>query len=766
MTTVEPGTAGGEPAFGSVLRELRLAAALTIEGLAEASGVSVRGIGDLERGHRTTPQRRTVTALARGLELSEADLRRLSRAARAGRGGGCTPVGVRAVARGVADFVGRERELSRFTELAASGTAPVVVTVSGAPGVGKTTLALEAARRLADRFTDGQIVVDMRGLEAEPPSPSELMLGVLRALRVADRELASAGPRGHLHLYRQTLARRRLVLVLDNARDEAQVRPLLPAAGAGVVVVTSRRMLTGLEGVHRLPLDPLGADESTALLTRLAGSERAADDPGELARVARFCGHLPLALSLAGHWLARHRTWTVTRLADRLAPAAGRLNHLLLGDVRVSAAFDLSYRQLGDAAGRMFRRLSLVPGPDISAAAAAQLTGQHLFDAEDALEELVEAGLLGVERDRYRMHDLLRLYARDKLNGEEDAESIERARDALHDWLLGTAIVAGRWFEPGYGAPPATWEADVDLSTADKGRQWLQDEDANWLAALHTAAASGRYATVVEVAESLHWFSDQWIYWGHWPEVFAVAADCAERLGDRVPQATQLNYLAWARLMCEGRPRDSLTYSARALALARLADDERQQAWAYFYQGWAHRKLAEYETAAERMRRSGLLFESVYDPEGSLTARMETAMILMESGRCEAANDAFRRSLDYLEKARDRLEEHFADIARAGIHGGLATCCEELGRGEEAVEHLRRAVDLSSESGNSGLESRHLNRLGHTLLGMSREAEAREVFSRIVALGPYADPRVAREAAARIESVDLPMAGAGRSQDR
>ncbi|MEU1055312.1 tetratricopeptide repeat protein [Streptomyces sp. NPDC005876] len=761
MTAVESGTADGKPAFGAVLRELRLAASLTIEGLAEASGVSVRGIGDLERGRRTAPRRRTVAALARGLRLSEAGRRRLLGAARAGRSDGYTPVGVQAVPRGVPDFVGRERELARFAGLAAAAdTAPVVVTVSGVPGTGKTTLALQAARELAGRFADGQIVVDMRGLDAEPPSPSELMLGVLRALRVADRELVDAGPEGHVRLYRQTLARRRFVLVLDNARDEAQVRPLLPAAGAGVVVVTSRRMLTGLEGVHRLPLDPLAARESTALLTRLAGGERAADDPGQLERVARLCGHLPLALSLAGHWLARHRTWSVARLADQLEPEARRLDGLGPGDARVSAAFDLSYRQLGAEAGRMFRRLALVPGPDVSAAGAARLTGQHLFDAEDALEELVEAGLLGVERDRYRMHDLLRLHARDKLTAEEDAESAEAAGNALHDWLLRTAVVAGRWFEPGYGAPPATWDGDVDLSTARKGREWLQEEGANWPAALHAAARAGRYATVVEVAESLHWFSDQWIYWGHWPEVFALAADCAGRLGDRVLEATQLNYLAWARLLCEGRHRDSLTHSTRALALARLADDERQQAWAHFYQAWAHRKLAAYGTAAEHMSRAGRLFASADDPEGCLTARHGIALILSESGHCEEALTAFRRTLEYVEEEKDRLEAHAADFARTGVLGGMAHCCERLGRPERAVAHLRQAIALSARSGNTGLESRDLHRLGHLLLALGREAEAREAFSRVVALGPYADPRAAREAAERIEAADA--AGARR----
>ncbi|MDQ0904920.1 tetratricopeptide (TPR) repeat protein/transcriptional regulator with XRE-family HTH domain [Streptomyces canus] len=758
-----------EPDFGALLRELRQTASMTIEGLSEASGVSVRGIGELERGRRTAPQRRTVNALADGLGLAAPQRRRLVSAARAGRSDGYTPVGVQVVPPGHLDFVGRERELAYLTGLARrvadrraprGGGArtdpdgpPAVVAVSGPPGMGKTTLALQAARRLTEDFPDVQIVVDMRGLDAEPPTPAELMLGVLRALRVADREVAKAGPEGHVHLYRQTLAQRRFALVLDNARDEAQVRPLLPGSGTGIVVVTSRRMLTGLEGVHRLGLDGLDRREATMLLSTLVGDERA-DDTAALDKIAQYCGHLPLALRLAGSWLAVNRTAPVARLVERLAPDEERLRTLAARDLEVSAAFDLSYRQLSTPAARMFRRLALVPGSDVSAAGAAQLCGQSSFDAEDTLEELVEAGLLGVERDRYRMHDLLRLYAQAKLDAEEDAQDKAEARAALCDWLLRTAIVAGRWFEPGAGTPPGTPNGDVNLSSADRGRAWLQDEGANWLAALRAAGQSGRHALVVEVAESLHWFSDQWIYWGYWPEVFGMAADSAEVLGDPVLQATHLNYLAWARLLCQGRYRDSLTHSVRALALARQAGDTCQQAWAYVYQGWAHRELTEYETAAEHMSRAGHLFETAQDPQGSLTALHGVALILADSGRSEEAIGAYRRALDFLETAGDRIEPHAADFARAGSYSGLARSCESLGRTQEAVAHLRKSVDISERVGNIGLESRYLRRLGELLLGMGRTVEAREALSRLVSLGPYADPDAAREAAALIASLD------------
>ncbi|MFF3846636.1 ATP-binding protein [Streptomyces sp. NPDC002328] len=754
------GASGERAAFGALLRELRLAASQTIEGLAEASGVSVRGIGDLERGRRAAPQRRTVAALADGLGLDEALRERLLSAARAGRTAGYSPVGVRAFPRGIDDFVGRERELGRLSVLAGGegNDRPPVVAVSGPPGTGKTTLALHAARDLADRFPDGQLILDLRGTDDDPPGPAELVLGVLKALQVADRDLVKAGPQGHVALYRQLLAERRCLLVLDDARDEGQVRPLLPAAGAGMVVVTSRRMLTGLESVHRLPLGELSPREAAAFLTVLVGAERAEADPAALAEVAERCGHLPLALRVAGNWLATRTGWTVRRLADRLAADDRRLDALAAGDVRVDAAFDLSYRQLTPSAARLFRRLALVPGPDVGAVGAAALTGQQVFDAEDTLEELVETGLLGTDGDRYRLHDLLRLYARARLEAEESAVDAGEARAALYRWLLETAVVAGRWFEPDHGAPPAGWRSAVDLSSADLARRWLQAEGANWLAALRACATAGEHATVVEVAEALHWFSDQWIFWGHWPEVFGDAARSARALADPVLVATQVNYHAWALLVCEGRQRDSLTASAEALAVARSAAHTRQEAWAHLYRGWAFRQLEDLTPAADHLHRAALLFEADGDQHGSIQAQLGHAMILRDQDLNEEAIAAYERVLGFLERAGERLEPHIADVARISLLAGMGGSHAALGQWTQAVEYLSTAVAICRENGNVALESRQLANLGKALLSAGRPDEAREAFARCISLGPDADPKPVAESRTRLARLASPAA--------
>ncbi|MEW2287812.1 helix-turn-helix domain-containing protein [Streptomyces sp. NPDC047841] len=540
----------GTHEFGVLLRRLRTDRLLTMEGLARASGVSVRGIGDLERGRRAAPQRRTVAALAAGLRLDEEQRRRLLAAARADRSGSVPPVSVRTLPRGIDDFVGRRHELAALAaaatalaaapDAAAGGPRPTVVAVSAPPGMGKTALALQAARVLADHFPDGRVVMDLRGMDEDPPSATDVMLSVLKEFHVADAEIVQAGAAGRAALYESVLGDRRCLLIFDNARDESQIAPLLPRRGRVLSVVTSRKVLTGLRDVRRMSLGELSPGEAVAFLGGMIGEERARREAAALGEVALRCGYLPLALRIAGSRLATRTGLSVRRLADRLAVDRRRLDVLVAGDRKVSAAFDLSYRQLTPDAARLFRRLSVVPGADAGAACAAHLLGQGLSRAEDVLGELVGAGLLEAVGDRFRLHDLLRLYAHNHLEAAEGEAGAERVRAGLYRWLLETTVAAGRWFEPGRAAPPSSRRGLVDLSSADLAGRWLRSQGTNWLAALRAAADAGEHSVVVEVAESVRWFSGRWILWGHWPEVFRMAAFSAGRLGDEAAGTIRL----------------------------------------------------------------------------------------------------------------------------------------------------------------------------------------------------------------------------------
>ncbi|MGW1926395.1 helix-turn-helix domain-containing protein, partial [Streptomyces massasporeus] len=303
--------------LGMRLRELRRAAGLTMEELAEASGVSARAISDMERGHSRTPQPRTLAALASALKVSdqerrrlEADVSALRRGGTAARPGLCEPP------RSVADFIGRADELAAVRRTAAEGDrggpAPVVL-VHGQAGVGKTTLALRAAEALRSDYPGDCLYVDLRGVDPAPPSAGDVAVRLLRALHVPARAVADSDEERCAQL-RAVLRERRCLLVLDNAADEAQVRPLLPGAGSGPVLVTCRRVLSGLEGVRRLALAPLTPEESAALLRAVADQAARPSAAEDVAEVSRLCGHLPLALRIAGPRLSTRSGWSVRHL--------------------------------------------------------------------------------------------------------------------------------------------------------------------------------------------------------------------------------------------------------------------------------------------------------------------------------------------------------------------------------------------------------------------------------------------------------------------
>ncbi|MEU4557508.1 helix-turn-helix domain-containing protein [Actinoplanes sp. NPDC023936] len=451
--------------FALRLRRHRHAAGLTMEELAEASGVSARAISDMERGRSAGPQRRTVQALAEALGLTPAEQPPFLAAARAGRkrrGSPVVPAGRCAPPRPVADFTGRGRELARLAHDAASarpGAAAPVVMVSGTAGTGKTALAVQAAHVLGEMFTGGAFFLDLRGMDARPMGAGEALTRLLGALGVRDDEIP-VSEADRAGMYRLLLRGRRALVVLDNAADEAQIRPLLPATGPSLTVITSRRLLAGLEGVHRLNLGPLPAEDAEALLRRILGRRGQEGDADALGEVVELCGRLPLALRIAGNRLNSRPPWTVGHLADRLRDESRRLDQLVAGDLRVAAAFGLSYARLSAPARVLFRRLSLVAAPDFDARLASALGPPGVEDAiEDALEELVESSLLHAEVDgRYRFHRLVRLFARQRLVEEEPAFERHTARRRTE---AAGAFRRGRGYGPrsphGLGHGPPAW---------------------------------------------------------------------------------------------------------------------------------------------------------------------------------------------------------------------------------------------------------------------------------------------------------------------
>ncbi|MFD0366617.1 ATP-binding protein [Streptomyces sp. NPDC127114] len=750
----------GKKPFGAVLRGLRQRDRLTMEELAEASGVSVRAIGDMERGRSLVPQRRTVVALAEGLGLTDDEREALLTTARAARPTrAVTAAGTVVPPRSVGDFTGRGPELALLREAAEgarSGGDVSVWVVSGPPGCGKTTLALKAVAELADEFPDGCFVVDLHGVDG-PVDTDEALLKLLKALGVSDRRLAHEDAQGRAGLLRALLGDRRCLVVLDNARDEGQVRALLPAGGRSLVLVTSRRPLTGLADVDRLALSEMAQDEAVDLLRRILGEERADAEAAAVARVAELCGRLPLALRVAANWLTVRSGWTVDHLVRRLADEERRLGALTAGDLRVEAAFELSYRQLTAQAARMLRLLSLVPGPDMTAAYGAALTATDVFEAEDVMEELVEAGLLRAAcTGRYQLHDLLRLFGRARLSGDEEPGEREAAEDRLRTWLLETAVVAGRWYKPGYGAPPPSWQGLVALGSAEESRAWLQSEAPSWLAALRGAAHRGEHTRVVETAHAMEWFCDLWVHWGHWPEVFHLAAEAAAALDDPYMRAFHLNCHSWALNACERRYREAVERADEALEHARRAQDVHQQVSALVHAASGHRQLGDARMLADRSLAAVELSEAAGHYEVWPHAMRLYGGALRVLGRAEEALAHHQRVIAFLDAPDCPVSGHVAGIYRAHTTQALGLDCAALGRWREAADHLRSAQVQSHRIGIFHREAEQLLHLGEALIELGETEEARYVLLQALALGDAADDNERKAARKLLDTLPAP----------
>ncbi|MDP9849545.1 NB-ARC domain-containing protein [Streptosporangium lutulentum] len=750
------------------MRSLRQAAQLTIEELSHTSGVSVRAIGNMERGVSRGPQRRTVEALAEALRLGEEQRAELVEAARTGRPRPAGPVpGACELPRGAGDFTGRVRELEllrRLAEQAEAGQAAVVATISGTGGIGKTALAVHAARHLAEAFPDGRYYVDLRGMDSVPLAPGAVLSRLLKALGVNEQRIPS-DEEERAGLYRALLADRGCLIVLDNAIDEAQVRPLLPSGGPGMTIVTSRRSLAGLEGVRQIPLDQLSSRESAGLLRAIVGADRTEADPDGVAELARLCGNLPLAMRIAGNRLQSQPGWTISQLAGRLKDEERRLEALAVGDLAVATAFALSYQQLSGTARLAFRRLALAAAPDFGVPVAAVLTKADLFETEDALETLVELGLLtSPYTGRYVFHDLVRLFARAQLEQEESIEAQQEARRRMESWLLEVAVVAGRWFDSDYGAPPPEWRSLVTLDSEQEASDWLRAEETAWLEALRSAAQRGEHAAVVEVAVSLGWFADIWKRWEHWREVFELSSHAARAMGDRLQEAVLLNHLSEVLTVCEGRREEGEATALRALELACEVGDLRQQGCALLY---ASRALggdpANMERELDYGRRAADLLLQAGDLQRYPAAMARYVAALRVAGRFEEALKCNLALVATLSDPAYGASPAVINLTLGSALGQLGTTYLALERWEEAIDAYQRALPHHAAYALTWALGLTQRRLGTALRRLDRIEEARQALTEAARLYEEdGDTEQVAEVVKELEEIAAPSATAER----
>src|SRR5215471_2390576 len=449
--------------FAALLRRYRGAKGLTQEELAERSGVSVKAISMLERGVRTPPRATTVEFLAAALRLDEAEraafdaARRdlaapppphraetdADAAAELAEPGAAAAAATRTLPRAVTSFTGRDEEMARLlaavTGTARPGPAVEISAIDGMAGVGKTTFAVRAAHQLASRFPDGQLFLDLHAHTAgqHPVKPADALRSLLLTIGVSAQRIPPDLD-ARAALWRDRVAGRRLLLLLDDAASHEQVRPLVPGASGCLVLVTSRRRLTALEDAESLTLRTLPPAEAAALFVRLAGTRDRDADPASVARLVELCGHLPLAIRLLAGQLRSHPTWSPAYLLGRYGDGRDPLVELRAEDVAVAAVFQLSYRALPAEQQRLFRRLGLHPGRDIDAHAAAALAGVDVATARRQLEALYTDNLIEEPvPGRFRLHDLMRAHARALAAGDDESGS-EAASGRLVAYYIRT----------------------------------------------------------------------------------------------------------------------------------------------------------------------------------------------------------------------------------------------------------------------------------------------------------------------------------------
>ncbi|MFF3289163.1 BTAD domain-containing putative transcriptional regulator [Streptomyces sp. NPDC003023] len=633
----------------------------------------------------------------------------------------------------VPDFTGRVPSVQELgSRLAtADGSVMAVSALAGIGGVGKTTLAVHVAHQARKHFPDGQLYVDLQGTGSRAAEPETVLGAFLRALGTADSAIPDTLDE-RAALYRSALDGRRILVLLDNARDAAQVRPLLPGTAGCAALITSRVRMVDLAGAHLVDLDVMSPEEALQLFTRIVGAERVGAERKAALDVVAACGFLPLAIRIAASRLAARRTWTVSVLAAKLADERRRLDELQAGDLAVKATFELGYGQLEPAQARAFRLLGLADGPDISLSAAAAVLDLPMHETEDLLEALVDTSLLeSAAPGRYRYHDLVRLYARACAERDEQPPSErEAALSRLLDFYLATASRVFAMERPGDRL------VEHLEPTGDAGLRFAHLEDAqDWLyAEAHCLLACARQASLgpaLRRAVDLLWAAQNLAESGANSKVYEsvarAAVEAARTAGDPRTEGRARTSMTNVHLVA-GRYDEADEQAAQAAALARAANDPAPVYWSdndrgiiAFNQG-RHAEAEEHlRLAMEGSREDGNL-------PGEASALCNLSRIHVVTGRPEEAIALAREGVAIY----DRIG-HALRLANARYALGIALTGAD--RPAEALSELETALDLFEANRQRLWEGTTHFRIAQAHLSARRPAQAAQHAEQALAIG-------------------------------
>ncbi|MFI9160040.1 AfsR/SARP family transcriptional regulator [Kitasatospora aureofaciens] len=572
----------------------------------------------------------------------------------------------------VSDFSGRSKLVGDLSTVLmnATGQAVVVTSLAGIGGVGKTTLAVHVAHRVRTEFPDGQLYVDLRGAGASPADPVVVLGDFLHALGVTE---SPDSLEQRAALYRSLLANRQMLILLDNARDAEQIRPLIPGVSGCAVLATSRSRLAGIPGAQLFDVEELTPDEALALFSAIVGEHRVAAEPEAAMKVITACGFLPLAVRIAAARLASRPRWSVSDLASRLADQRRRLDELQLGNLAVETTIGLGYGQLSVDEARAFRLLALIDSPDIPLAAAAALLGVDEYTAEDLAEALVEANMLECfAPGRYRYHDLLRLYAQRKNERIGDTREQKQAVLRLLDLLIPTVRNAARTIEPEDAEPELLTTPSspgIGLPTSGSAQDWLRTEGALLLSAT-AAAANGPRA-------SQH-----------------AAIDLLIMLYNLGPDPTHGHQV---RQILETVGREA-EHRGDDAALARV----------HFALGNLQSVTSDFQGSEQSFRKS-LNHQTADDPTVLLLATANMLGVILSVGNRPA------EALPFLEQALTINRQVGTAIGEARLISNIARVQHRLGMTETAIRSAGEGVAAARTSNNGPLLAQTLYQLGVVL---------------------------------------------------
>lgn len=642
----------------------------------------------------------------------------------------------------IADFTGRDGQVKRLCDLLSgprangdSGAVRIAV-VAGAGGLGKTSLAVHAAHRLRRKFGDGQLYVDLLGATPNPLPAADVLARFLRDLGVDGRDIA-VDPDERAARYRTALASRRMLVVLDNARDAAQVRPLLPGAASCAVLVTTRSRMPDLASNRLVDLNVLDHAEALALFVKVVGEDRAAAEPEATAELLDACAGLPLAVRICAARLATRSGWTILAMANRLRDTRRRLDEMRAGDLAVRASFQVSFASLPAVTGcggvdpaRAFCLLGLWQGSSISSQAAAALFGAAEYLAADALEVLVDTHLLeSTEPDRYQFHDLLRVYASERAGSDLPEDVRAAAVRRLLGWYMRTADAAASAVAPhrynigleagGDDQPPLAFPAAKDALA------WYDGERANLVAATRQARAAGLRDIAWRLPAPLFAIFNTRQNWADCITTHRIALDGARAAQHRQGEAWILNNLGEA-LGITGDS-DGIGFLEQALAIRHEIGDRMGEAQAANNLADAYRRLGRLTEVLELQHRALAVNRAVGYRFGEGVALVNLGDVLLSLDRADEA-------IDWLRQAR----RVFAEIEEADGTGyslyWLGRCHASLGRDAEALEYVQQALASHQAAGNRQRQAITLSFLGQVQARSGLAADARQSLFQAAAI--------------------------------